>query len=129
MTNAIREASDGPEPCDRSDYDMDDLRLENHRLRAGLEQMRDEVLRLGRALEPMHRLNEEISTLHAEVERLSESGLALRACVDRSDRELQTQRQHAEYLAGELRSVYASSSWRLTGPLRWLARGLLRKMG
>lgn len=71
-----------------SGYDMSDLLAENRRLRAGLEQMQGDVLRLGRAVEPMHRLNEDLARLRDQAEQLGAAG--------------QSHRERAEQLAGQL---------------------------
>jgi chromosome segregation ATPase len=165
-----------------SDYDMADLLAENRRLRAGLEQTQGDVLRLSRALEPMHRVNEELAALqveatliraerdshreraeqltgelaqrHAELGGLREDAAqlarelaqlrgelvqvhgeaerqraVLQACRERNMRleeAGQADREHIDRLTAELRAVFDSSSWRLTGPMRWLKRCLSR---
>jgi glycosyltransferase involved in cell wall biosynthesis len=129
----------------RLGYDLDDLRVENRRLRKALEQMQDEVLRLSRALEPMHALQEERALLLDKVEQSQVTGPAhseraemlaakLQALqverallLDKVEQSQVTGRAHserAEMLAAKLHAVYASSSWRLTYPLRWAKRQL-----
>jgi hypothetical protein len=81
--------------------DLDDLREENRRLRAATVQMRAEIVLLSRALEPMHRLHEELEARRAEV----------------------------DILAGRLAATYASTSWRLTRLVRLLSRKLRRQRG
>jgi hypothetical protein len=136
VTNAMRAADqDEPPPLD-SDHDRDDLRAENQRLRSGLEQMRDEVLRLGRALEALHRLHEQVAVLNAEAERLRAVAGELREASERSRAETAAEsraetaaeRSRADQLTSELAAAHASTSWRLTRPVRWLAR-LLRGSG
>ena len=118
---------DEPPPLD-SDHDRDDLRAENQRLRSGLEQMRDEVLRLGRALEALHRLHEQVAVLNAEAERLRAVARELREASERSRAETAAEtaaeRSRADQLTSELAAAHASTSWRLTRPVRWLARRL-----
>lgn len=104
--------------------DMYDLRAENRRLRSGVEQMRDEVLRLGRALEPMHRLNEEVSRLRVELDRHQTELRAYREQAEHLEAELKAAAEIATASAEQLAAVYASSSWRLTRPLRYLMRRL-----
>jgi hypothetical protein len=128
VTNAMRAAGqDEPPPLD-TDHDRDDLRAENQRLRSGLEQMRDEVLRLGRALEALHRLHEQVAVLNAEAERLRAVARELREASERSRAETAAEtaaeRSRADQLTSELAAAHASTSWRLTRPVRWLARRL-----
>jgi uncharacterized coiled-coil DUF342 family protein len=118
-----QDATSGP------DYDLDDLRAENQRLRAGLEQMQGDVLRLSRALEPMHRSNEELAQLRGETDQLRTEAEQLRTEAEQLRTEAeqlraagQAYRERIEQLAGQLQAVYDSSSWRLTRPIRWLKR-------
>ena len=122
-------------------YSIDDLRVENQRLRIGLAQTQADVFRLGRALEPMHRLNEELAALRDEAKQLRaerqshyEQLTELRgemeqlradrqACWEHSERleaAERANREQIELLAGQLHAVYGSSSWRLTQPVRRL---------
>jgi hypothetical protein len=116
MTDAVTNAM-------RAD-DSEELRAENERLRSGLDQMRDEVLHLGRALEAMHRLSEEVAILNNEAERLRAVAGELVAVSERSRAETAAERHRADLLARELAAVHTSTSWRLTRPVRWLARRL-----
>lgn len=136
------------------DYDMDDLLAENRRLRAGLEQMQGNVLRLSQALEPMHRVNEEMVMLGAETalirteldshrerrEQLTHElsqrrgeveGLRaiLQGCRDQNKQLQDTcyqNREKIERLTIHLQAVLNSSSWRLTRPIRWLKQFITR---
>jgi hypothetical protein len=96
--------------------ELDDLREENRRLRASTKQMRSEIMLLSRALEPMHRLSEALATSDPLTNRQSGADVAaLRAQVDR--------------LAQRLSATYASTSWRLTRPVRLLSRLLRGQRG
>jgi septal ring factor EnvC (AmiA/AmiB activator) len=132
-------------------YDIDDLRVENQRLRLGLAQMQADVLRLSRTLEPMHRLNEELAALRDEAKQLRAerqshyerakefaeqmerlraaeraNGQAWREHSERLAATERTNREQIELLAGQLRAVYDSSSWRLTQPVRRLKQCFFR---
>ncbi len=63
--------------------------------------MRSEIMLLSRALEPMHRLSEGLATMRAQVDRLDQ----------------------------RLSATYASTSWRLTRPVRLLSRLLRGQRG
>jgi hypothetical protein len=94
--------------------DLDDLREENRRLRAATGQMRAEIVLLSRALAPMHRLQEELEAFRPSANGKGPpvTAEALRAEVDELTRRLE--------------ATYASTSWRLTRPVRLLSR-LLRR--
>src|SRR5208283_1387708 len=172
---AARDVAQSDETARSSDYDTADLFAENRRLRAGLEQMQGDVLRLSRALEPLHRVNEELAAVRNEaaliraereshreraeelaaelaqqqvevewlrdqVEGLRDHAAQLRDETERQRdalqacREQNTQLQDAaradreriERLTAHLHAVFNSSSWRLTRPIRWLRRCLIR---
>jgi FkbM family methyltransferase len=97
----------------RLGLDLDDLRAENRRLRAATEQMRAEILVLSRALEPMHRLHEELASWRAERSYVYEMKPP----------------ESIEQLTNHLRAIYTSSSWRLTRPWRALGRLLRGQRG
>lgn len=110
----------------RLGLDLDDLRDENRRLRSATEQMRAEILALSRALEPMHRLNEELAAWRAR----SASSAADETAEERRVRDSQQVLQaRAEQLAQLVRAIHASSSWRLTKPWRVLGRWLRGQRG
>ena len=90
--------------------DLTDLRVENRRLRAALEQMQGELMRLSRALEPMHRMNEELDRLREEAAHAPPV----------EDPEAAARRERIDTLSRELEAVLGSASWRVTRPLRWL---------
>jgi hypothetical protein len=99
---AARGVEQSDEATSRSDYDMTDLRVENRRLRAGLEQMQGDVLRLSRALEPMHRVNEELSALGAEAALIRADRDAHRERGEQLTRELAQRHAEVEGLRGEV---------------------------
>jgi FkbM family methyltransferase len=115
--------------------DLDDLREENRRLRAAAGQMRAEILALSRALEPMHRLGDELERHRAQAgslarsvgERDVELG-ALRAALEQLRAAEAGERARSEALARQLNAVHRSSSWLLTRPWRGVGR-LLRRGG
>lgn len=119
MTDDTRNNFD---PGESRDHDLVDLRAENRRLRSGLQQMQDEVIRLGRALEPMHRLHEEIAQLRAELNQHQTESEACRGRAERLKASLQAANERALVSAEQLAAVYASSSWQFARPLRWLKR-------
>ena len=86
----------------RSGYDMSDLLAENRRLRAGLDQMQGDVLRLSRALEPMHRLNEELARLRDEAEQLGAAGQSHRERIEQLTGQLAQLQGEAAQLRGEV---------------------------
>ena len=96
----------------RLELDLDDMRGENRRLRAAVQQMQAEILILSRALEPMHRVNEELADL-----RLQFAGLEANE-LQRANEEQQRVAQLHQYI----QALHASSSWRLTRPWRVLGR-------
>jgi hypothetical protein len=93
--------------------DQDDIRLQNRLLHLAVDQMRVEVFTLGHKLEEFLELNEQLNDQRQENRRL-------RAAMAHG---LQTA---AEQFSEQLRVIYASSSWRLTRPLRAIGQ-LLKK--
>jgi predicted RNase H-like nuclease (RuvC/YqgF family) len=107
-------------------YETDDLLAENRRLRSGLEQMREEVLRLGRALETLHQLQEEVLHLRGEVDRLRANSRIDHERADQLAALVEATARMERDSSDQLTAVYASSSWRITGPLRWVMRCIRR---
>jgi predicted RNase H-like nuclease (RuvC/YqgF family) len=103
-------------------YEDDDLLAENRRLRSGLEQMREEVLRLGRALETLHGLQEEVSHLRDEVGGLRADSRTDHGRANQLAALLETASRMERDYSDQLAAVHASSSWRITSPLRWVIR-------
>jgi predicted phage gp36 major capsid-like protein len=80
------------------------LEAENRRLKLDLDDVRAENRRLKTAVERMH---DEILTLSRTIESLSRTNASMYRLKASSERQLQ--------------AIYASSSWRLTEPLRRIA--------
>jgi hypothetical protein len=98
-----------PSEGDAPLLDRDDLILQNRLLRLAAERMQAEIFALSRKLEAMLELNEKLNDMRHENRRL-------RAAMEHG---LQAA---AEQYCLQLRMVYASSSWRLTRPLRAVRR-------
>lgn len=111
----------------RKSFELDDAREENHRLRAAIAQSQSEVLALSKTLAALRSTAIwERDTARAEVQKMAS---ALDAVVHRQDAESQHLRNHiaalTQHIAAQsqhIDALYASSSWRLTGPLRRLRR-------
>ena len=101
--------------------ELDDLREDNRRLRASAQQMRAEIMRLSRALEPMHRISEALETLRFS---MNSSGRTASGEAD-----LQAVHTQLDKLSLRLDATYKSTSWRLTRPVRALSRLLRRQRG
>lgn len=115
----------------KKSFELDDAREENHRLRAAIAQSQSEVLALSKTLAALRRTAIwERDAARAEVQKMAS---ALDAVVrkqdaesqhlrDRQDAENQHLRDHIAALSQHIDALHASSSWRLTGPLRRLRR-------
>jgi hypothetical protein len=86
--------------------DLDDYRGENGRLRVAVESTNIEILALSRTIDAMHR--------HSAAE---------------AERHAADMEREAERHQRALRTIYDSSSWRLTRPWRTLGRFLKRQHG
>jgi predicted RNase H-like nuclease (RuvC/YqgF family) len=113
-----------PTPNPVAGYDTDDLLAENRRLRSGLTQMREEVLRLGRALETMHQFQAEVFQLRSEVDRLRAASHTDQEMANQLKELLQATAMKEREFSGQIKAIHASSSWRITRPLRWIARSM-----
>ncbi|MGI4801866.1 MAG: FkbM family methyltransferase [Janthinobacterium lividum] len=117
--------------------DNDDLRHENSRLLASVNQMHGESRSLRQALAPSYTMHDEVSLLR---EQINSRDIAIIAQIDARMRILVKDEAEAllikpsEHLKQQLsisvetndslmlHAVYASTSWRLTAPLRALSR-------
>ena len=120
--------------------DIDDLRHENSRLLASVNQLHGENQSLRRALAPSYMMHDEVSLLREQIDSRDAALVAqidsrMRAVLKEETKALLADRskQLEERLSTAanandtlmLRAVYVSNSWRLTAPFRLLKR-LLR---
>lgn len=120
-------AMGGSAVLSRKNFELDDAREENHRLRAAVAQSQSEVLALSKTLAALRSTAIwERDTARAEVQKMAS---ALDAVGHRQEAESQHLRDHiaalTQHIAAQsqhIDALYASSSWRLTGPLRRLRR-------
>jgi FkbM family methyltransferase len=90
---------------------------ENRRLRDATEQMRGEILTLSRLLEPLHAATEEMERQRGELESLREDMRLARLALLQQERETQQVRNRLQH-------IYASRSWWMTKPWRFIGRVL-----
>jgi FkbM family methyltransferase len=95
------------------------LEPENRRLRSATEQMRGEILTLNRLLEPLHAATEEIERQRTELHNLREEMRLAQLALLQQARETQQVRNRLQH-------IYASRSWWMTKPWRFIGRVLRR---
>jgi hypothetical protein len=95
------------------------LEPENRRLRDATEQMRGEILTLNRLLEPLHAATEEMERQRAELDNLREEMRLAHLALLQQERETQQVRNRLQH-------IYASRSWWMTKPWRFIGRVLRR---
>lgn len=104
--------------------DLDDLTIENRRLRASCGQLQQELLQMGRSAQDLAAIpvnaDAQLAKAAAHAKGIEES-LAVSAAkaVDLEHR-LAISSANAATLEHRLAATYASRSWRITKPLRWL---------
>lgn len=117
--------------------DVDDLRHENSRLLASVNQMHGEGQSLRRALAPSYTMYDELSLLREQINRrdtdlIAQIDARMRLVIEEESKSLfanesEQLKKQVNFATGTddtlmLHAVYVSTSWRLTAPLRALRR-------
>jgi glycosyltransferase involved in cell wall biosynthesis/GT2 family glycosyltransferase len=130
MTAPERRSTTAPFPAATASRDIDGLNAELARIREELATREVRISRLGRTVVELEErcagLRHELAARLEELERLAEENRRYGADLRASRDEITRLSAEVEDLAADVRELHASTSWRVTSPLRGLKNAVLR---
>src|SRR4029077_4749672 len=130
MTAPERRATAPPSPAAPAPGEIDGLQAELARIREELGTRNARLSRLGRTVAELDErcagLRQELAARQEELDRLAGENRRYATDLSGGRDEIARLSAEVEHLASEVRDLHASTSWRVTGPMRGLKNAVLR---
>jgi len=130
MTAPERRSTAPPSPAAPAPGEIDGLQAELARIREELGTRDARLSRLGRTVAELDErcagLRQELAARQEELDRLAGENRRYATDLSGGRDEIVRLSAEVEHLASEVRDLHASTSWRVTGPMRGLKNAVLR---